>query len=243
MLVLTQSTGNRESTDSESPLQRQHVSLSQGSSVSLSIPMPPRCPHPQGQGRGHTVISHSTSSSSAATAAALASLSIYSNQVVAFPTSSRQRADSGPARSGQQEMLYEDSDLEGQIEFNEEDLEVEEEEKGEEEEDENGEHADRVGLLVPSPQVSLVGGSSRANSFSSANNEARSRTHSLYSSSRSHHSSTRTCTHSSHSPSIRECANSVGNSVHLLMLGARASLTQLDAIMCGATGPVAGLGS
>jgi len=117
------------------------VSLSQGSSVSPSIPMPPRHPHPQGQGRGRTVISHSTSSSSAAAAAALASLSIYSNQVVAFPTSSRQRADGGPARSGQQEMLYEDSDLEGQIEFNEEDLEVEEEEEGEEEEDENGEHA------------------------------------------------------------------------------------------------------
>jgi len=78
-------------------------------------------------------------------------------------------------------MLYEDFDLEGQIEFNEEDLEVEEEEEDEEEEDENGEHVDRVGLLVPSPRVSLVGGSGRASSFSSANNKARSRTHSLHS--------------------------------------------------------------
>jgi len=42
MSVLTQSTGNHESTDSESPLQRQRASLSQGSSVSPSIPMPPR---------------------------------------------------------------------------------------------------------------------------------------------------------------------------------------------------------
>ena len=58
--------------------------------------------------------------------------------------------------------MYEDigSDLGGQIEFNDEDMEVEE--------DEDGEHADRVGLLAPSP---LIGGSSRANS--SANNEAR----------------------------------------------------------------------
>ena len=135
MSVLMQST-------EESPIQRQRASLSQGSSVSPSIPMLPRCPHPQGQGRGCAVISQSTSSSSsAAAAAALASLSIYPNQVVAFPTSTspRRSADSCPARSGQQEMVYEDidSDLEGQFEFNDEDMEVEDD-------DEDGQYADHV---------------------------------------------------------------------------------------------------
>lgn len=230
---ISQSTGNRESTDSESPV-RQRASLSQGSNVAsrTGIPMPPRHPYPQGQGRGRVMLSTSSSNSSAAAAAALATLNIYPTQPVTFPCAQLMRTESGPGKAGQpvvSNVRNIASDTEAQQEFDQSDAEEQEEE--EDDDDEKGEHDDHVGLLVPSP----LSGSRSSLSCSSSAHEARSRTHSRHSS-RSRHSSTRARTHSS---SIRERANSVGTSVRSF---ARASLTQLDAIMRGATGPAAGLG-
>ena len=255
--VFTQSTGNRESTDSEfGPEGRPRASLSQGSSVAPGIPMPPRHPHPQGQARGRSGPSPSSSSSSAAAAAALASLNIYSQPVVFPSVQPRRRADSGPVQGHavDPELLYGEgigSDIEGQHELRDDEFADNDHDDEELDEEENGEREDRLGLLVPSPRPSLIGGSrvSLTNSSSSSGHgETRSRTHSSFSvhSSRSRHSSTRAQsrprTHSSHAPSVRERANSLGTSVRSMMQGAAASLTQLDSIMRGATGPAAGLG-
>ncbi|KAF9523314.1 hypothetical protein CPB83DRAFT_887000 [Crepidotus variabilis] len=232
--VLTQSTGNRPSIDSERP----RASLSQDSNASPSMPMPRRHPHPQTRNRQ----SYSSSGSSGAAAAALATLNMFP-QPVAFPTTQpRRRADSGTGVPVDPELLYGEgigSDIENQHEFHDDDND----EDDEDDEDEHGEREDRLGLLVPSPRASIIGGSriSLTNS-SSSHNDSRSRTHSHHSS-RSRHSSTRARTQSSHgSASVRERASSLGSSVRSLVTGARASLTQLDVIMRGATGPAAGLG-
>ena len=248
--VITHSTGNRETTDSEAAAEsRERANLSQGSSngeQGSGIPMPPRHPRAHGQGRGRT----STGASSSSAAAAMAALSMHSAPV-AFPTiQPMRRVDSGRGVVVHPILLYGEgfgSDMEGQHELHD-DEEDEDEDEDDSEDEVRGEREDRVGLLgVPSSlhgsRVSLA----NTSSSSGQSGEARSRTHSAFSgSSRSRHSSTRarsrSRTHSSHSPSVRERANSLGASMRSLMQGASASLTQLDLVMRGATGPAAGLG-
>jgi hypothetical protein len=250
--VITHSTGNRESTDdSEAGAgNRERAGPSQGSSSmehGSGIPMPPRHPRPHGQGRGRT----STGASSSSAAAAMAALSMHSAPV-AFPTvQEMRRVDSGRGIVVHPAIMYGEgpgSDIEGQHELHDDDDDDDDEDNDDEV---RGEREDRVGLLgVPSsPRTSLHGSRvSLTNASSSGHSgEARSRTHSTFSgSSRSRHSSTqarsRSRTHSSHSPSVRERANSLGASMRSLMQGASASLTQLDLVMRGATGPAAGLG-
>jgi len=249
--VLTHSTGNQESTDSEVAAEgRERASLSQGNSGvdnGNGIPMPPRHPRAHGQGRGRT----STGASSSSAAAAMAALSMHSAPV-AFPTvQAMRRVDSGRGVVVHPKLLY--AAMDGQHELHDDDEDEDEDEDDEDIEEVRGEREDRVGLLgVPSsPQASLHGSRvslvNTSSSGSGHSGEARSRTHSAFSgSSRSRHSSTRarsrTRTHSSHSPSVRERANSLGASMRSLMQGASASLTQLDLVMRGATGPAAGLG-
>jgi len=255
--VITHSTGNAESTDSEFGSEgRERASLSQGSRGSSNgspanvIPMPPRHPRPHGQGRARI----STGDSSSSAAAAMAALSMHSAPI-AFPTVRRgRRINSGRGVVVDPATLYGEglgTDIEGQHEVHDDDDEEHDEEEEEEDMDEEGESHDRVGLLgVPSsPRTSLLGSRvSLANSASSGHGgESRLRPHSSFSgSSGSRHSSTqarsRSRTHSSHSSSIRERANSLGASMRSLMQGASASLTQLDLVMRGATGPAAGLG-
>jgi hypothetical protein len=249
--VLTHSTGNRETTDSEAGAEsRERANLSQGSSnvdQGSGIPMPPRHPRAHGQGRGRT----STGASSSSAAAAMAALSMHSAPV-AFPTvQTMRRVDSGRGVVVHPILLYGEgfgSDMEGQHELHDDDDDDEDEDEEDSEDEVRGEREDRVGLLgVPSSvhgsRVSLA----NTSSSSGHSGEARSRTHSAFSgSSRSRHSSTRarsrSRTHSSHSPSVRERANSLGASMRSLIQGASASLTQLDLVMRGATGPAAGLG-
>ena len=164
----------------------------------------------------------------------------------------RRRADSGRGIMVSPVVPH-GSDIVGQHEFNEDDLnELPDDDDDlmvdDDNEDEHGEHEDRVGLLsVPSAShsgVSLPG----SHSTSSGSLEARSRTHSSLSihSSRSRNSSTRarsrSRTHSSHGPSVRERASSLGTSMRSLVRSTTASVTQLDLILRGATGPAAGLG-
>ena len=248
--VLSQSTGNKESTDSESGAVDGR-SLSQGSSPLSSFPMPPRHPHPQGQGRGR-----SETSPSSMAAAALAGNTLHTIPI-AFPTvhQQRRRVDSGRGTTVDPAMLY-GSDIEGQHELNDDDLDelpddddIPMVENGNQ--DEHGEHEDRVGLLgVPSNPLASHSRTSlsASHSSSSGSQEARSRTHSSFSvhSTRSRHSSTRarsrSRTHSTKGPSVRERASSLGTSMRSLMQSTASSLTQLDLIMRGATGPAAGLG-
>ena len=104
---------------------------------------------------------------------------------------------------------------------------------------------DRVGLLgvpaSPSPRASLLGASRVSLTTSSSGDGTRSRTHSA---TRSRHSSTnarsRSRTHSA--ASARDRANSLGASMRSLVHSAAASLSQLELVMRGATGPAAGLG-
>ncbi|KAF5319620.1 hypothetical protein D9619_008810 [Psilocybe cf. subviscida] len=234
--VLTHSTGNRESTDSEAG--RERASLSQGSShhghsfaISPLIPMPPRHPH------------QTRNRSSLATPSAAMTLSNAALQApaIVFPSvQSRTRVDSGRGILVNPALLYGesmDSDLEGDLELDED------EDQAEENSEHTGEEQDQVGLLgLPRSPRSSLGGSLAESS--SGQGDARTRTHSAYSS-RSRHSSrarSRPRTHSSHSLSVRERANSLGTSMRSLMQGATASLTQLDLVMRGATGPAAGLG-
>ncbi|KAJ3495701.1 hypothetical protein NLJ89_g10585 [Agrocybe chaxingu] len=242
MSVITQSTGNFETTDDEEEQGRER-GVSQGSSASG-----PR------SWRAGTVPTPSSSSSSAAAAAALASINIYAP--VEFPSlRTRRRVES--ERAGvivDPRALYGEgmgSDIEAQHELHGDDNGHPQEGEEEESESERAELEDQVGLLsVPhSPRTSLVGGSrvSLTNSSSSGHGsgEARSRTHSSFSahSSRSRHSSTRAHsrprTLSSQAPSVRERAESLGTSMRTFIQGAAA---QLDAVMRGATGPAAGLG-
>ena len=251
--VLSQSTSNKDSTDSESGfVERRSSSYSSSPLSGGVIPMPPRHPHPQGQGRGRSGTSPRTV---AAAAAALAGVPALHTAPVAFPTvhQQRRRADSGRGVMIDPVVLY-GSDIEGH-EFNEDDLnELPDDDDPmavDDNEDEQAELEDRVGLLsVPSsPMASHSGISlSASQSSSSGSVDARSRTHSSFSihSSRSRHSSSRarsrSRTHSSHGPSVRERASSLGTSMRSLMRNTTASMTQLDLIMRGATGPAAGLG-
>ncbi|KAF9478772.1 hypothetical protein BDN70DRAFT_895487 [Pholiota conissans] len=254
MSLLTQSTGNPESTDSEFGLEgRERASLSQGSPVartsplaagSGAIPMPPRHPHPQGQGRGR-----SATDPSGRTSSAVRSLSSTQGSPVAFPSvRHRGRVDSG--RGGgimvDPAVLYGESPGSA---FSDHELPSpdDEDEEGVLDDVDEEEQHDRVGLLgVPiSPRTSLLGGSRISLTNSSSSGDARSRAHSgLSSRSRSRHSSTnarsRSRTHSSQS--VRDRASSLGASMRSLVEGAAASLTQLDLVMRGATGPAAGLG-
>lgn len=181
----------------------------------------------------------------------MAALSMHSAPV-AFPTvQEMRRVDSGRGVVVHPALLYGEgfgSDMEGQHEQHDDEDDDADDDDEDMEDEARGEREDRVGLLgLPSsPRTSRV---SLANTSSSSGHsgEARSRTHSALSgSSRSRHSSTqahsRSRTHSSHSPSVRERANSLGASMRSLMQGASASLTQLDLVMRGATGPAAGLG-
>jgi hypothetical protein len=255
--VLSQSTSNKDSTDSESGVVERR-GLNHGSSPLSGggvIPMPPRHPHPQGQGRGR---SGTSSSTVAAAAAALAGVRALHTAPVAFPTvhQQRRRADSGRGIMIDPVVLY-GSDIEGQHEFNDDDLnELPDDDDDpmadDDNEDEQAELEDHVGLLgVPSsPLASHSGVSLSGQSSSSGSLEARSRsrTHSSFSihSSRSRHSSTRarsrSRTHSSHGPSVRERASSLGTSMRSLMRNTTASMTQLDLIMRGAAGPGLGVG-
>ena len=250
--VVSQSTSNKDSTDSESGVVERR-SLTHGSSpLSGVIPMPPRHPHPQGQGRGR---SGTTPSTVAAAAAALAGVHALHTAPIAFPAvhQQRRRADSGTGIMIDPVLLY-GSDIEGQHEFNDDDLnELPDDDDDPMADDDNeGEQAeleDRVGLLdVPSSPLASHSRISLSASQSSSSGDARSRTHSSFSihSSRSRHSSTRarsrSRTHSSHGPSVRERASSLGTSMRSLMKSTTASMTQLDLIMRGATGPAAGLG-
>ncbi|KAF8152199.1 hypothetical protein B0H34DRAFT_109453 [Crassisporium funariophilum] len=251
MSVLSQSTGNMESTDSEFGVEgRGRASLSHGSSTLGAIPMPPRHPHPHGHGRGR----NATTPVSPAAPAVVGTHMLHTAPVT-FPTvhQARRRADSGRGIVVDPSVLYGEgfgSDVEGRHEVQDIDLDQDDDDE-EEEEEEEGEAGDHVGLLgLPiSPRNSLLGSRvSLANSLSSGAAEARSRTHSSVSthSSRSRNSSTRarsrTRTHSSHGPSVRERASSLGTSMRSLMRTSAASLTQLDLVMRGATGPAAGLG-
>lgn len=249
--VLSQSTGNKESTDSEFGVVEGR-SLSHGSSPLSAIPMPPRHPHPQGQGRGRS----GTAPSSSSTAAALAGT--LHTTPIAFPTvhHQRRRADSGRGVMVDPALFY-GSDIEGQHELNDDDLDELPDDDDDlvsdnDNEDEQGEQEDRVGLLgVPTSPLASHSRTSLSASHSSSSGspaEARSRTHSSFSihSSRSRQSSTRarsrSRTHSTQGPSVRERASSLGTSMRSLMQSTAASLTQLDLIMRGATGPAAGLG-
>ena len=253
--VFSQSTSNKDSTDSESGVvERRSWNIGSSPLSGGAIPMPPRHPHSQGQGRGRS--GTPPSSPVAAAAAALAGVRALHTAPIAFPTvhHQRRRADSGRGIMIDPVVLY-GSDIEGQHEFNEDDLnELPDDDDDpmvdDDNEDEQGELEDRVGLLVPpSPSASHSGVSlSASHSSSSGSLDARSRTHSLLSvhSSRSRHSSTRarsrSRTHSSQGPSVRERASSLGTSMRSLVRSTTASLTQLDLIMRGATGPAAGLG-
>ena len=254
--VLSQSTSNKDSTDSESGVVERR-SFNHGSSPLSGgvIPMPPRHPHPQGQGRGR---SGTSSSTVAAAAAALAGVRALHTAPIAFPTvhQQRRRADSGRGIMIDPVVLY-GSDIEGQHEFNEDDLnELPDDDDpmvDDDNEDEQAELEDHVGLLgVPSSPLASHSGvslsASQSSSSGSLHARSRSRTHSSFSihSSRSRHSSTRarsrSRTHSSHGPSVRERASSLGTSMRSLMKNTTASMTQLDLIMRGATGPAAGFG-
>lgn len=245
--VLSQSTGNPESTDSELlPGSRARASLSQSSSPALparplvgaSIPMPPRHPHLQGQGRGRSATAPSGNIPSAAY-----TLSTLSTQTapIAFPTvSPRHRVESGRGIVIDPAVLYADSGMSSDGDL----PPADEEEDGEPNGDEDEQH-DRVGLLgvpsSPSPRASLLGASRVSLTTSSSGDGARSRTHSA---TRSRHSSTnarsRSRTHSA--ASARDRANSLGASMRSLVHSAAASLSQLELVMRGATGPAAGLG-
>jgi hypothetical protein len=255
--VVSQNTSNKDSTDSEPAGVVESRSWNLGSSPLSSgvIPMPPRHPHPQGQGRGRS--GTSPSSPVAAAAAALAGAHALHTAPIAFPTvhQQRRRADSGRGVMIDPVLLH-GSDIEAQHEFNEDDLnELPDEDDDPMDDDDNeeqqqGEQEDRVGLLsVPSSplashsRVSL----SPSHSSSSGSQDARSRSRSSHSihSSRSRHSSrarSRSRTHSSQGPSVRERASSLGISMRSLIRNTTASLTQLDLIMRGATGPAVGLG-
>ena len=255
--VLSQSTGNKNSTDSESGVVEGR-SLSHGSSPLGGggvIPMPPRHPHPQGQGRGRSGTAPSSTVASAA--ATLAGIRALHTTPIAFPTvhQQRRRADSG--RIMINPALHYGSDIEGQHELNDDDLdEIPDDDNNDDDpigdndyQDEQAEQDDRVGLLgvPPSPLASRSRISLSATSSSSGSVEARSRTHSSFSmSSRSRRSSprarSRTRTHSSQGTSVRERASSLGASMRSLMRNTTASMSQLDLIMRGATGPAAGLG-
>ncbi|KAF8172272.1 hypothetical protein BJ912DRAFT_932469 [Pholiota molesta] len=245
MSLVTQSTGNHESTDSEfGPDGRERASLSQGSPMARSsplagasgaFPMPPRHPHPQGQGRGRSATAPSGKTTSAAV-----TLNTQSAPI-AFPSvRQRGRVESGRGIMVDPAVLFGDhmsSDFDGH------ELQDDDNGDGELEDADEEEQHDSVGLLgVPtSPRTSLLGASRISLTNSSSSGDARSRAHSA---SRSRHSSThdrsRSRTHSSQS--VRDRANSLGASMRSLVQGATASLTQLDLVMRGATGPAAGLG-
>ena len=250
--MLSQSTSNKDTTDSESGVAERR-SLSRGNSLlsgggGSSIPMPPRHPHPQGQGRGRSGAAPSSTVASAA--ATLAGPGTLHTMPVAFPTvhQQRRRADSGRGIIVDPALLY-GSDIQGQYELNDDDLDElpddDDDLMGDDDhEDEQAEQEDRVGLLSVPPSP-LASNSRTSLSTSSGSLEARSRTHSSFSS-RSRQSSprvrSRSRTHSTQGPSVRERASSLGTSMRSLMQSATASLTQLDLIMRGATGPAAGLG-
>ena len=251
--VLSQSTSNKDSTDSESGVVEGRSFIHSSSPLSGGvIPMPPRHPHPQGQGRGR---SGTTPSTVAAAAAALAGVRALHTAPIAFPAvhQQRRRADSGTGIMIDPVLLY-GSDVDGEHEFNDDDLnELPDDDDypmaNDDNEDEQAELEDRVGLLdVPSSPLASHSRISLSASQSSSSLEARSRTHSSFSihSSRSRHSSTRarsrSRTHSSHGPSVRERASSLGASMRSLVRSTTASMTQIDLIMRGATGPAAGLG-
>ena len=249
--VLSQSTGNRESTDSEFGV-GEGRGLNHGSSPlsggSGSIPMPPRHPHPLGQGRGRSGTAPSSMIASAAVA--LAGAGSLHTTPVAFPTvhQQRRRADSGRGITVDPALLYGSA----QHELDDDDLnelpDDDDDPIGDDDDDDEDEHEeqeDRVGLLVvPSPlashsRISL----SASHSSSSGSLEAPSRARSSFSahSSRSRHSSTRarsrSRTHSTHGPSVRERASSLGTSMRSFVQ------STTDLIMRGATGPAAGLGN
>ena len=250
--MLSQSTGNRASTDSETGIvegRRLNPGSSPLSGGGSGIPMPPRHPHPQGQGRGR---------SETAPFSSFAVGTLHTTPI-AFPTvhQPRRRADSGRGIMADPALLH-GSDIEGQHELNDEDLDElpddDEDPMGDNDdnEDEQGEQEDRVGLLgVPASPLASHSRISLAASHSSSSGslEARSRTHSSFSiHSRSSRRSglrarSRSRTHSMQGgPSVRERASSLGASMRSLIQGTSASLTQLDLIMRGATGPAAALG-
>jgi len=239
--IMSQSTGNRESTDSpRSPIssnsERGRSSLSQGSIA--GIPMPLRHPHPQQYGRRRAETHHIRRPSGAGSTPPPVALG-----TVEFPSvSKRKRVDSGvPGVIVNPSIVYgeglstDDEDIPHDIEVVGDD----DEEQDDEEDDEQGEKADRVGLLsvASSPRTSLLGrrtSSQRlslpgSGSGSRASSKSRSRTNSGNSrSSRSHsrpESPTRVLREraSSLGVSLRSRANSMMQSV----VGA-ASMTSLE---------------
>ncbi|KAF8907061.1 hypothetical protein CPB84DRAFT_1744844 [Gymnopilus junonius] len=162
--VVTHSTGNAETTDSEFGL---IGSNHNGNGNGSGIPMPPRHPHiSQGQGRGRSSTVVSTSSGSSSAAAALAA-------PVAFPSlQQRGRVESGRGIVVDPSLLYgidladdevvaEDADADAVADLEEQQAPGEMEEDAET----RGEHEDRVGLLglptsARNSRVSLTGSSS-----------------------------------------------------------------------------------
>jgi hypothetical protein len=238
--MMSQSTGNRESTDSpRSPMssnsERGRSSLSQGSIA--GIPMPPRHPHPQqhGRGRAETHIRRPSGAGSTPPPIALGT--------VEFPSvSRRKRVDSGvPGIIVNPSIVYgeglstDDDDIPHDIEVVGDD----DEEQDDEEDDEQGEKADRVGLLsvASSPRTSLLGrrtSSQRLSlpgSGSGSRASSKSRSRASTGNSRSSRSQSRP---ESPTRALRERASSLGvslrsraNSMMQSVVGA-ASMTSLE---------------
>ena len=239
--MMSQSTGNRESTDSpRSPIstnsERGRSSLSQGSIA--GIPMPLRHPHPQQHGRARAETEYIRRPSGAGSTPPPIALG-----TVEFPSvSRRKRVDSGvPGVIVNPSIIYgegistDDEDIPHDIELVGDD----DEEQDDEEDDEHGERADRVGLLsvASSPRTSLLGRRTSSHrlslpgsgSGSRASSKSRSRAHS--GNSRSSRSYSRP---GSPTRVLRERASSLGvslrsraNSIVQNVVGA-ASMTSLE---------------
>ncbi|PPQ63654.1 hypothetical protein CVT24_004428, partial [Panaeolus cyanescens] len=298
MSMLTQSTGNVESTDSEEARSassgRERASLSLGSSQSgfappragaggalvsppprthmgaLSglaagaLPLPPRHPAtasasaaPRGRSRSmasapsptspatsaRSSASGSHSTSSAAAAAALASVHPHMTMHVApiaFPSvvhvsrsERRRRADSGRGVVVDPAYVYgetmSDADIDGGVGV---EYEVEADEAEVDRGEEEGEHHDHQ---EHDDQIGLLGDGS---------DRSRSQSHSHSSRSRKSSARSRTQSYSSHgSGSPRQRASSLASLGSSMRAFVQGSMSQLDLVMRGATGPAAGLGS
>jgi hypothetical protein len=252
--VGSRSTGNRSTTSEEDEGRERSLSVEgERGAAAAGIPMPPRHPNLQGtshvlgqgqvQGQTRTrkvAISTPSSSSSSRSGSVPRSAGRLSVPVsvpgvvhraspVVFPFPSATAGGIG-------------TDVEGRYEDRRGGFEGYEWAAGEgageegEDEDERGEREDRLGLLVPSPRVSMVsvvGGTGNGGSGGNGTQGGggRSRTHSFHSIiSSSSSSRSRSRTHSSHSisnlgsPSVRERASSVGHSVRSIVVAAAAGL-------------------
>ncbi|KAF7308603.1 OPT oligopeptide transporter [Mycena chlorophos] len=166
--ILSQSTGNRESSDSHQPRSQHTASASSssapeqlphsasGSSASLGIPMPPRHPQPRGRGRsraGTVPVPASTSSSS---------ISMPPPTPVDFPRRPRTRTTSAAATAPAPDTLQPQPGLGGPNESFDGASEGEHEDEGERE--------DQLGLLTgsqsPSPRTSFSALRQRASNMS-----------------------------------------------------------------------------